>query len=190
MNVLGEWDVEEGMDFREVVKTAGGPPAIFDYANDFHGVARIMGGAEAPADGILAAPEAIGHGLVDDGYKLRVPSVGVAEISATKQRDAHRLEIIRCDSVVARERNSLVWRGFIAINLQSGSVIVITHGHRGGEAGGLNARDGVGPVEKSLEEAAGMSFVITCFVRINGQINRKSTRLNSSHGYISYAVFC
>src|SRR2546429_5775796 len=26
--------------------------------------------------------------------------------------------------------------------------------------------------------------------RENGQIDRKSTRLNSSHGYISYAVFC
>src|SRR2546422_3313118 len=24
----------------------------------------------------------------------------------------------------------------------------------------------------------------------NGQVDRKSTRLNSSHGYISYAVFC
>src|SRR2546422_2604883 len=25
---------------------------------------------------------------------------------------------------------------------------------------------------------------------LNGTIDRKSTRLNSSHGYISYAVFC
>src|SRR2546429_10010408 len=27
-------------------------------------------------------------------------------------------------------------------------------------------------------------------LRHTGQIDRKSTRLNSSHGYISYAVFC
>src|SRR2546422_8189320 len=26
--------------------------------------------------------------------------------------------------------------------------------------------------------------------RVNGFLDRKSTRLNSSHGYISYAVFC
>src|SRR2546422_7524531 len=26
--------------------------------------------------------------------------------------------------------------------------------------------------------------------RLGGRIDRKSTRLNSSHGYISYAVFC
>src|SRR2546429_6022079 len=26
--------------------------------------------------------------------------------------------------------------------------------------------------------------------RLPGQVDRKSTRLNSSHGYISYAVFC
>src|SRR5437870_13917645 len=98
MNVLGEWDVEEGMDFREVVKTAGGPPAIFDYANDFHGVARITGGAEAPRAGSPAAPEAIGHGWVDDGYKLRVSSGGGAGISATTQRDGHPPEPLRGDT--------------------------------------------------------------------------------------------
>src|SRR5205809_6000955 len=27
-------------------------------------------------------------------------------------------------------------------------------------------------------------------LRAGGEIDRKSTRLNSSHGYISYAVFC
>src|SRR2546422_6162187 len=30
------------------------------------------------------------------------------------------------------------------------------------------------------------AIVLTC----SGRIDRKSTRLNSSHGYISYAVFC
>src|SRR2546429_6631630 len=27
-------------------------------------------------------------------------------------------------------------------------------------------------------------------IRLSSMLNRKSTRLNSSHGYISYAVFC
>src|SRR2546422_3243867 len=30
----------------------------------------------------------------------------------------------------------------------------------------------------------------TAEARVPGRIDRKSTRLNSSHGYISYAVFC
>src|SRR2546429_5257317 len=30
----------------------------------------------------------------------------------------------------------------------------------------------------------------TTFTRARAQLDRKSTRLNSSHGYISYAVFC
>src|SRR2546422_2620842 len=31
---------------------------------------------------------------------------------------------------------------------------------------------------------------IRCAVLLTGRKDRKSTRLNSSHGYISYAVFC
>ena len=29
-----------------------------------------------------------------------------------------------------------------------------------------------------------------CHVKVRGDLDRKSTRLNSSHGYISYAGFC
>src|SRR2546422_7654290 len=36
--------------------------------------------------------------------------------------------------------------------------------------------------------AAGLLLLITCINVAN--LDRKSTRLNSSHGYISYAVFC
>src|SRR3989449_7668918 len=32
--------------------------------------------------------------------------------------------------------------------------------------------------------------VIDWYFRFRGKTDRKSTRLNSSHGYISYAVFC
>src|SRR5256884_6049122 len=31
---------------------------------------------------------------------------------------------------------------------------------------------------------------LTYIVKLNRKVDRKSTRLNSSHGYISYAVFC
>src|SRR2546429_7182515 len=37
-----------------------------------------------------------------------------------------------------------------------------------------------------IEDRGFAGFFFVCF----GQRDRKSTRLNSSHGYISYAVFC
>src|SRR3989449_4231683 len=33
-------------------------------------------------------------------------------------------------------------------------------------------------------------FLLSCIVIFSALLDRKSTRLNSSHGYISYAVFC
>src|SRR2546429_5892451 len=38
--------------------------------------------------------------------------------------------------------------------------------------------------------AAGIEIEDAIFHLLLGHIDRKSTRLNSSHGYISYAVFC
>ena len=35
-----------------------------------------------------------------------------------------------------------------------------------------------------------LKLVVALFDGEDGAIDRKSTRLNSSHGYISYAVFC
>src|SRR2546422_5906171 len=35
-----------------------------------------------------------------------------------------------------------------------------------------------------------LSFGATWCTTCTGELDRKSTRLNSSHGYISYAVFC
>src|SRR2546429_4539080 len=49
-------------------------------------------------------------------------------------------------------------------------------------------------VARALAEAGlpehGVQLVQTTDREAVGQLDRKSTRLNSSHGYISYAVFC
>src|SRR2546422_6425142 len=42
----------------------------------------------------------------------------------------------------------------------------------------------------ALMAAAGVAFASTSNLDAGGGQDRKSTRLNSSHGYISYAVFC
>src|SRR2546422_4035611 len=39
-------------------------------------------------------------------------------------------------------------------------------------------------------EPGGLEIELHAVQLIEGQVDRKSTRLNSSHGYISYAVFC
>src|SRR2546429_4424613 len=41
-----------------------------------------------------------------------------------------------------------------------------------------------------FEELAAVDPSTTAFITIHNMADRKSTRLNSSHGYISYAVFC
>src|SRR2546422_1530473 len=77
------------------------------------------------------------------------------------------------------------------------------HHHRAGDgehvllAAAQRARPLVSPVRRALTGAAPVS----CSASMRGDapgsgsgchpgVDRKSTRLNSSHGYISYAVFC
>src|SRR2546429_6758657 len=43
---------------------------------------------------------------------------------------------------------------------------------------------------RALGSGAGIADVLYAGIRVSRARDRKSTRLNSSHGYISYAVFC
>src|SRR2546422_1103403 len=76
----------------------------------------------------------------------------------------------------------------------------LRHKRVGGKIAFLVVRDGTGDIQAVVSKAAvgdeafeltsrltqESSLVLTGAV----QADRKSTRLNSSHGYISYAVFC
>src|SRR2546429_1495474 len=57
----------------------------------------------------------------------------------------------------------------------------------GASAGGLEAFTAF---LKALPADTGMAFVLIQHMDPTHERDRKSTRLNSSHGYISYAVFC
>src|SRR2546429_5506104 len=46
------------------------------------------------------------------------------------------------------------------------------------------------PISPSGRGSAKRSKTVTSWPASDRKIDRKSTRLNSSHGYISYAVFC
>src|SRR2546422_2356580 len=48
----------------------------------------------------------------------------------------------------------------------------------------------VQPVVQVERRAGGRGHIQPPHQRLRAMIDRKSTRLNSSHGYISYAVFC
>src|SRR2546429_5946838 len=50
--------------------------------------------------------------------------------------------------------------------------------------------DNLSGLEKHLEKFADKFAVMGTHLKNAAQRDRKSTRLNSSHGYISYAVFC
>src|SRR5687768_17771901 len=59
-----------------------------------------------------------------------------------------------------------------------------------GQAGGADAGEHAGAAEARGAGAAGAGAAGGCAGRAAARGDRKSTRLNSSHGYISYAVFC
>src|SRR2546422_8280223 len=65
----------------------------------------------------------------------------------------------------------------------------------GGARAGAVLRTAVATPTTGCTEAAwmavlGVARVNACCVTTRAPADRKSTRLNSSHGYISYAVFC
>src|SRR3712207_7199709 len=57
-------------------------------------------------------------------------------------------------------------------------------------ASGMVVEDALGDVAEKAVAAAGMRDGVRGWVRLGGREDRKSTRLNSSHANISYAVFC
>src|SRR5687768_18083223 len=61
--------------------------------------------------------------------------------------------------------------------------------HAPQDAGGA-ARSDAGASSHRRRPAASASRAVFCVGHAKPDRDRKSTRLNSSHGYISYAVFC
>src|SRR2546422_8269358 len=51
-----------------------------------------------------------------------------------------------------------------------------------------------GPCKEVVKKGSEVNLlefpILKCWPQDGGRLDRKSTRLNSSHGYISYAVFC
>src|SRR3989449_5391011 len=69
---------------------------------------------------------------------------------------------------------------FRSTHRRHASAFVVVAGHECGEASDLDW--------DALARLPALVFLMG--LRALPQIDRKSTRLNSSHGYISYAVFC
>src|SRR5690606_40230739 len=76
--------------------------------------------------------------------------------------------------------------GVAGLSRQSGAG---ADGHLSGDFGGLS---GYGCFERGVTPFLGLPAVLPLPLRIPGiaEADRKSTRLNSSHVKISYAVFC
>src|SRR5205809_2737344 len=86
------------------------------------------------------------------------------------------------------EGNSQVNRPMFRV-MALASLIALASCHRQADAPGeaptgLEVTPGEGQVTVSWDQQPGLTYWIFF------QADRKSTRLNSSHGYISYAVFC
>src|SRR2546422_3676180 len=88
-----------------------------------------------------------------------------------EERIMDSMDLEREKGITIRSKNAAFqWNGYL-IN------IVDTPGHA----------DFGGEVERIMKMVDGVLLVVDAH---DGPQDRKSTRLNSSHGYISYAVFC
>src|SRR5690348_624839 len=92
--------------------------AIFRNADDLNGLAGLVGGSKAAADGIAAMPVFIGHGFVDDSDALRGLRIGVENCTAADDGNAQSREILRRDGVVSSSRRGLAFGRLVAFDLQ------------------------------------------------------------------------
>src|SRR2546429_3624329 len=77
--------------------------------------------------------------------------------------------------------------GTVEIDLMNGSIHSMYHGYTTGAHKSDAAIGQANASEGASEDASADFLLIQIAVTMP---DRKSTRLNSSHGYISYAVFC
>src|SRR3989449_5321533 len=74
-----------------------------------------------------------------------------------------------------------------AVTWQSSDPTILAVNNPSGQIKGL--KRGTASVSATVENTQGSEIVVVPDV-VDITLDRKSTRLNSSHGYISYAVFC
>src|SRR6266498_3057193 len=68
--------------------------------------------------------------------------------------------------------------------------LIVLSGCRAGLLATVLRRDGRAAAQRLLERCRSVFGPASCFVELQRNLDRKSTRLNSSHVRISYAVFC
>src|SRR2546429_2122058 len=130
----------------------------------------------------------------------RLPSLGEGQVDARVGREDPPVEkeldtFARQTAQVAEVENQVVERGdaLVACEGERLHVAVVPRGQRGQPVGALLVGRGNGRAESrprngvqaQLRQPRRRRYEPLVYVQ-----DRKSTRLNSSHGYISYAVFC
>src|SRR2546427_3774589 len=71
------------------------------------------------------------------------------------------------------------------------AVPVLVNGQKWGTARvGVSKKRMEAQIVRTRSELAGLTLVMLLFGAVSAALDRKSTRLNSSHSQISYAVFC
>ena len=86
--------------------------------NDFDKRTASAFQAEALADRVLVRPKVICHGLVHDRHWQRFLIVGISEIAATHQRDAHGAQVSRINTVGRNFRRLLVRNNGLAFKVE------------------------------------------------------------------------
>src|SRR2546422_7765684 len=143
-----------------------------------------------------SVPAVVVDGVVDDGVRSAVGIEGGDAVAAVRVDQAVHDQ---GTGVASRDRDTAVaLRRSVAEDPQpledDGQILVVAAHEGNGGATASGDRQAANRDELRLLEADGMTVRTRCDGTSEHDApdgrDRKSTRLNSSHGYISYAVFC
>src|SRR3989449_5042592 len=114
-----------------------------------------------------------------DAYRWRIPRQGGMRTEGLIFADEQLMRDLEGDQAVQQLANVAHLPGIVGPAIAMPDI----HWGYGFPIGGVAAFDEA----EGVVSPGGVGYDINCGVRL---LDRKSTRLNSSHGYISYAVFC
>ncbi len=107
--LLAQREISDGLGIFSDLADEGGA----DDADDFVDIG-IDDDGEALAEGILARPNHIGHGFVDDNYRFGILAVEIGEIAAAQRRNAKGGKVAGKNTVKTDDGAAVVGIGLLA----------------------------------------------------------------------------
>src|SRR5260370_34607646 len=157
---------------------------MFGDANDFQ---PILGQFYAPPEGITCGPVASRHRLVDDYHTRSAVLISFIEVPAKRERDAHRLKILRADGFIV-EAHGFVLSRRVAVARDAGKRNSVTgEGQASRQGRRLNARQRPDALDQTAIEVAPVALVVAAQERVEGS-EQNTVRIKSRISLIRLTV--